>query len=195
MPNHGTAIAVPTHTIVRPVVPSLRGLIAAAGCALTRKRTSGSLAATGVGGSSATSLSATATAAGESARRRGAAAARTDGLATHARQPACTKSYCDLGTKRDAPFMIWNDAEYMWRLSPVTRRAACAADSPRRMGWHSTGCASEGAADTANTRIGSACLAIRICRNPHLNRSDTSHLLTQVMCQTRWTARREFWRI
>jgi len=51
--------------------------------------------------------------------------------------------------------MIWNDAEYMFRLSPVTRRAACPADSPRRMGSQTSDCAKEGAADIANARIGS----------------------------------------
>ena len=60
--------------------------------------------------------------------------------------------------------MIWNDAEYRFRLSPVTRRAACRADSPRRMGWQTSGSAKEGAADTTSARI---------TRNPHLNRSDT----------------------
>jgi len=72
--------------------------------------------------------------------------------------------------------MIWNDAEYMFRLSPVTRRAACPADSPRRMGSQTSDCAKEGAADIANARIGSAWQAVRISPNPHLNRSGTSVL-------------------
>jgi hypothetical protein len=70
----------------------------------------------------------------------------------------------------EEPFMIWNDAEYMLRLLPVSRRAACPADSPRRMGWQTGGCAKEGTADTSSARIGSA-QAMRISRNPRLNRS------------------------
>jgi hypothetical protein len=61
-----------------------------------------------------------------------------------------------LGTNREAAFMIWNDARYVFRLSPVTRRAAAAADSPRRIGWQTSCCAKEGVAQTAKaTTIGS----------------------------------------
>jgi len=72
--------------------------------------------------------------------------------------------------------MIWNDAEYTFRLSPVTRRAACPADSPRRMGWQTGDCAKAGAADTSSARIGSAWQAMRLSRHPHLSRSDTQSL-------------------
>ena len=74
--------------------------------------------------------------------------------------------------------MIWNDAEYIFRLSPVMRRAACPADSPRRMGWQTGDCAKEGVADTASARIGSAWQTMRISRNPHLSRSDTQSFYT-----------------
>jgi hypothetical protein len=35
--------------------------------------------------------------------------------------------YCDFGMNLDERFMIWNDAWYVFRASPVTRRATCVA--------------------------------------------------------------------
>jgi hypothetical protein len=75
-----------------------------------------------------------------------------------------------LGTNLDEAFLIWNHDWYASRLSPVMRRATCAADSPRRIGWQSSD--SENAADGApasNTIIGSAHRAMRVfCRSTHL---------------------------
>src|SRR5262245_58896025 len=69
--------------------------------------------------------------------------------------------------------MIWNDALYVLRLSPVMRRATSGADSPRRRAWQTGGGATAGvgAADSIAT-IGSAHWATRVNdRKPHLIRS------------------------
>jgi hypothetical protein len=92
------------------------------------------------------------------------------GLRRHACQPARMLWYWDLGTNLDEAFLIWNHDWYASRLSPVMRRATCAADSPRRIGWQSSD--SENAADGAPasyTIIGSAHRAMRVfCRSTHL---------------------------
>src|SRR4051812_16341676 len=101
------------------------------------------------------------------------------GVTTQARQPRPIRLYCDLGTNRDEGFMIWNHSRYAFCALPVTRRAACVADSPRRIAWQTGDCADcaeacVAAAPSIRT-ISSADLATRVSDwNSHLIRRSVS---------------------
>ena len=93
-------------------------------------------------------------------------------MMTQARQPRAIRLYCDLGTNRDEGFMIWNHSRYAFWAFPVTRRAACVADSPRRIAWQTGDCAEACVAAAPSIRtIDSADRATRVSEcNPHLIR-------------------------
>src|SRR4051812_4594388 len=92
---------------------------------------------------------------------------------TQARQPGRTRLYCDLGTNLDEGFIIWNQSWYAFWPLPVTRRAACVADSPGRIARQAGDCPTACAGTASSIRtIGSADQARRVSDfNPHLIRT------------------------